>query len=252
MSDSAHNGHRLLVADDEKKFLQNCQELLALHGFSVTTCSESPQVLALLTDDPYDAVLLDIRMSGFEGTDLLPLIKRNFPDLPVILVSAYCQDTDNGYDHSLGAFDAVAKPLSHQRLRDTIARAIQQEEHIPLLLTSLSLRAGRDQVYHKLILAALQQTNGNQLKAAKLLAVSRYCLTRWMKKLGISLTRPAPAKKIRRAHTSLIQPIAGALSPNQPQAEPAAAHNGQQHKTEGLPWTSCTVTIRQHAPATSS
>jgi DNA-binding NtrC family response regulator len=70
-------------------------------------------------------------------------------------------------------------------LLDTIDRAIARQERIPLTLTSLSLREGREQVYRKLILAALQRTKWNQVKAAELLGVSRYCLIRWMKKLGI-------------------------------------------------------------------
>ena len=71
-------------------------------------------------------------------------------------------------------------------LLDTIQRALQQEERIPLILTSLSLEAGRDLVYQKLIVAALRRTNWNQVKAAQLLGVSRYWLIRWMKRLGIS------------------------------------------------------------------
>ena len=69
---------------------------------------------------------------------------------------------------------------------DTLARALDRQEQIPLVLTSLSLRAGRDQLYRKLILAALRKTDWNQVKSAELLGVSRYCLIRWLKKLGIS------------------------------------------------------------------
>ena len=54
------------------------------------------------------------------------------------------------------------------------------------MLRTLSLREGRDQVYRKLILCALQKVHWNQVRAAELLGVSRYCLIRWIKKLGIS------------------------------------------------------------------
>jgi len=179
------SGHRVLVVDDDEKILRICEELLAQRGFLVTTCPDSTQVIPLLKTTAYEVVLLDIRMPGFEGTDLLPLIKKVAPDLPVILVSAYCDETNRNYYHTLGAFDIVEKPFSHEILLDTVARALEWQEQIPLVLTSLSLREGRDHLYRKLILAALRKTDWNQVKAAERLGVSRYCLIRWLKKLGV-------------------------------------------------------------------
>lgn len=177
---------RVLIIDNEAKFLDGCKELLSSHGFAVTTCADSAQAVPLLTADRFDVVLLDIRMPGMEGTDVLPLIKRLRPDMPVILVSAYCDEANAGYYRELGAFEAVVKPFSAEVLLETIGRAIHQEERIPLVLTSLSLEDGRNQVYRKLILTALTQTHWNQVKAAERVGVSRHSLIRWMKKLGIS------------------------------------------------------------------
>jgi len=179
-------GHRVLVIDDDEKLLTVYEGLLSRRGFLVTTCPDSTQAMPLLKSSAYEVVLLDIRMPGLEGTDLLPLIKKACPELPVILVSAYCDEANAGYYHSLGAFALLTKPFSHEVLLDAVARALEQQEEIPLVLTNLSLREGRDQLYRKLILAALRRTDWNQVKAAELLGVSRYCLIRWLKKLGIS------------------------------------------------------------------
>ncbi len=179
-------GHRVLVIDDDEKLLGVYENLLTRRGFLVTTCPDSTQVLQLLKASAYEVVLLDIRMPGFEGTDLLPLIKKIQPDLPVILVSAYCEKNSAGYYHSLGAYDVIAKPFSHEEILDVLSRALNHQQHIPLVLTTLSLREGRDQLYRKLILSALRKSDWNQIRAAELLGVSRYCLIRWLKKLGIS------------------------------------------------------------------
>ena len=179
-------GHKVLVIDDDEKLLKITAELLQRNGHVVTTCSDSTQAVPLLKAGTYEAVLLDIRMPGFEGTDLLPLIKKIQPDIPVILVSAYCDKANQGYYNSLGAFDIIGKPFSHELLIDTLGRALDQQEHIPMVLTRLSLRDGRDLLYRKLILAALRKTDWNQVKASELLGISRYCLIRWLKKLGIS------------------------------------------------------------------
>ena len=179
-------GHRVLVIDDDEKLLGVYEGLLTPRGYAVSRCPDSTQVLPLLKSAAFEVVLLDIRMPGIEGTDLLPLIKKLSPDVPVIMVSAYCDETNTEYYRLLGAFSTIPKPFSHEILLDTVSRALDQQEHIPMVLTTLSLREGRDQLYRKLMLAALQKTGWNQVKAAELLGISRYCLIRWLKKLGIS------------------------------------------------------------------
>ena len=178
--------HKILIIDDDRTALDGYKQALEGQGFSVATCSDSTQAIPMLKANTYNVAVLDIRMPGIEGTDLLPLIKKIRPDLPVILASAYCDEKDAGYYHSLGASEILTKPFSPEALLDTLARAMDQQEKIPLVLTNLSLRECRDQVYRKLILTALRKTNWNQVKSAQLLGISRYCLIRWLKKLSIS------------------------------------------------------------------
>lgn len=177
---------KALVVDDDPKVLGVYEELLNRRGFTVAGCADGARALSRLREERFAVVLLDIRMPGLEGTDLLPLIKKLRPELPVIVVSAYCDDSNRSYYQGLGALEAISKPFSHERLVDAVERALARQEHIPLVLASLSLKDGREQVYRKLILAALQRTHWNQVKAAELLGVSRYCLMRWVKKLGIA------------------------------------------------------------------
>lgn len=177
---------KALVIDDDPGLLTVYQELLGRQGFAVTACDDGAKALSRVRGETYHVVLLDVRMPGLEGTDLLPIIKRLRPEVPVIIVSAYCDEASKSYYHAMGAFDALGKPFSHERLLDTVERAMARQEQIPMVLTSFSLEQGREQVYRKLILASLQRTNWNQVKAAELLGVSRYCLIRWMKKLGVA------------------------------------------------------------------
>ncbi len=178
---------RLLIIDDDQAILDVYEGLLSRHGYTVATCRDSTNVVGLLKSGTYDVILLDIRMPGIEGTDLLPLIKKIQPSVPVILVSAYCDESERDYYTSLGAVAAISKPFSHETLLDAISRVLNHEEGIPVVLRSLSLREGRDVVYRKLILSALRKTNWNQVHAAELLGVSRHCLIRWMKRLDLAV-----------------------------------------------------------------
>lgn len=186
MNGQASGERHVLAIDDDQKLLRLYDEFLTSRGFRVTTCSDSALVVPLLKQQSFNAVLLDIRMPGLEGTDLLPLIKRLHPKLPVILVSGYGEETSLNYYHTLGARDFVNKPFTPDLLIDTVRRALDEEEHIPFVITSFSLHEARNQVYRKVMLAALRKTNWNQVKAAELMGISRYCLMRWIKKLGIS------------------------------------------------------------------
>jgi len=177
---------RVLVIDDDAKICRVLEGVLTDHGCRVTVCPDSDQAMDRLKQDQYGCVLLDIRMKGLQGTELLPILKRNFPMLPVIIVSAYADRSEAGYYTSLGAFDLVTKPFNNDLLVDVVSRAVGIAETIPLVLTSLSLAEGRDQVYRKLIVTALRRANWNQVQAAALLGVSRYCLIRWLRKLQIT------------------------------------------------------------------
>ena len=175
----------ILVIDDDPNICQLVQRILAEYGYAVTACPDSARAITLLKETSYSCVLLDIRMKGLEGTDLLPIIKRNFSTTPVIVVSAYCDRQDISYYSSLGACDFLAKPFNDEQLLETVNRAVGVTESIPIVLSSLSFTEARDQVYRKLIITALRRTNWNQSKAAQLLGISRYSLIRWLRRLGI-------------------------------------------------------------------
>jgi len=176
---------RVLVVDDDINMCQLTEAALLRSGYEAAVCTDSAKVMDLLKDGPYGCVLLDIRMKGLEGTELLPIIKRSFPALPVILVSAYCDRSNASYYTSLGAFEVVTKPYPDDLLLDIISRAVGGRDTIPLVLASLSLDEAREQVFRKLIVMALQRSHWNQVKAAQLLGISRYSLRRWLSKLEI-------------------------------------------------------------------
>lgn len=177
---------RVLIIDDDVSMCRLTDMALSRHGYKATICTDSAQAMDLLKDGPYGCVILDIRMKGLEGTELLPIIKRNYPVLPVILVSAYCDRTDASYYVSLGAFEVLAKPYTDDLLLDIISRAVGASDTIPVVLTSLCLEEAREQMFRKLIITALRRTNWNQVKAAKLLRISRQSLIRWLRKLQIT------------------------------------------------------------------
>ncbi len=179
---------RILLVDDDGEALTVCESSLTARGFAVTACADSAQVMALVRTRPFDVAVLDLRMPMLEGTDLLPLIKKDHPELPVIIASAYCDEASGRYCREMGAREIINKPFSQDALVAAIHRALSDEEAIPIMLPSLSLTEARDQVTRRLILAALRKADWNQSRAAILLGISRYALLRWIKRLGLADT----------------------------------------------------------------
>jgi two-component system response regulator CpxR len=109
---------RVLFVDDEKDLVSTVVERLELRGIHATGAVSGQEALTLVEQRPFDVVLLDVRMPGLGGFDVIRRIKQSHPDLAVILLSGHGarEDADTGL--RLGAFDYLQKPVD---LEDVIA-----------------------------------------------------------------------------------------------------------------------------------
>ena len=178
-------GKLVLIIDDDPGIADTIRQILTPAGYDTEYCQDSLKALPLVAQNTYDCVLLDIRMPKLEGTELLQLIKKGHPQLPVVIVSAFVDGADEKYYASLGAFDIIPKPFSSEMIVNTVSRAAGVFDTTRVTLTTLYLSQARDQIYRTLIVKALTKSGWNKMRAAELLGVSRYALMRWLKKLEI-------------------------------------------------------------------
>lgn len=122
----------LLIVDDEESNRDMLSRRLQRHGFAVMLAEDGPQALDLIHDHPFDLVLLDIRMPGMSGMDVLEAIRRQYSptQLPVIMVTAEIQSASIVEALELGANDYITKPVdlpvALARIRTHLAqRALQ-------------------------------------------------------------------------------------------------------------------------------
>ncbi|MCX5820128.1 MAG: response regulator, partial [Deltaproteobacteria bacterium] len=85
----AERKSRVLVADDEEEIRKILSNILEKEGFEVITASDGEQAMQKICSDIPDAVLLDVRMPGLNGMEVLKKIKAIEENLPVVLVTAY-------------------------------------------------------------------------------------------------------------------------------------------------------------------
>jgi DNA-binding NtrC family response regulator len=102
---------RLLLVDDEARFVETLSKRLTARGFEVEGALGGPQALELLDARPFDVVLLDVWMPGMDGLEVLKAIRRLHPSVKVILVSGNASINAAIEGMRLGAVDYLLKPV---------------------------------------------------------------------------------------------------------------------------------------------
>ena len=127
---------RILVIDDEAGIRESLEVLLTFEGYTVEMAIDGEEGLRTLEHRSYDLVLLDLALPGQSGMELLPQIKERYPELPVIMITAY-GTVDNVVEAvRAGAENFVQKPWDNEKLladiRSAIARHKAEAENIQL------------------------------------------------------------------------------------------------------------------------
>ena len=116
----------ILFVDDEHEFLELMDNRLHKRGFTVTTAGTGEKALELVKDQDFDAMVLDVKMPGIDGIEVLRRVKQTKPDLPVILLTGHASIEAAMTGVETGAVDYLLKPVPINdliiRLRDLAAR----------------------------------------------------------------------------------------------------------------------------------
>ena len=114
----------LLIVDDEPSILQSLGGLLSDEGFEVTTAANGYEALKTIEVESPDLVLLDIWMPGIDGIETLKEIKKENPNIQVIIITGHGTIETAVKATKLGAFDLIEKPLSIDKVIVAINNAL--------------------------------------------------------------------------------------------------------------------------------
>ncbi|TPG76672.1 sigma-54-dependent transcriptional regulator [Pseudomonas arsenicoxydans] len=117
--------HNVLVVDDEPKLCDLLASALSQSGIQVFTAGNGLHALKVLEAEDIDLVISDWRMPGMDGPQLLAEIKTRYPQLPVIVMTAYSTVKNAVQSMRNGAFDYIAKPFDIDELDITVNKALQ-------------------------------------------------------------------------------------------------------------------------------
>lgn len=105
----------ILVVDDEQKILKLARDYLETSGFQVKTATDGKTALAIARRDKPDLIVLDLMLPGMDGWDVCRAIRRE-SDVPIIMLTARVEETDQLVGLELGADDYITKPFSPRLL----------------------------------------------------------------------------------------------------------------------------------------
>jgi two-component system, OmpR family, response regulator len=116
-------GKRVLLVDDEVDFTTSLRKVLSRRGFEVETASDGLTALTLVAKEPFDAIVLDVKMPGMDGLHVLSEIRRMAIGARVILLTGHLSLTDEEKGIKEGAFAYLFKPFPILKLVSVIQAA---------------------------------------------------------------------------------------------------------------------------------
>lgn len=134
----------ILVVDDEVNYLTVMEALLGEAGYEVITAPSALEGLKIAGASDLDLVLTDMKMPKMSGIELLDDMHRLYPDLPVIIMTAYGTVEKAVTAMKKGAFDYILKPFKNDEILVTIAKAL---EHRHLILKNILLHQELEKKY---------------------------------------------------------------------------------------------------------
>ncbi|MDR0239506.1 MAG: response regulator [Deltaproteobacteria bacterium] len=112
-------GFRILLVDDEKHFADTLAARLEMRGFEVRAVYSGAEALAAVAL-PTELVVLDLRMPGMDGLEVLRALKKSHPLIRVIMLTGHIDDQEERAAYEAGAQRVLRKPLRMDELLDCI------------------------------------------------------------------------------------------------------------------------------------
>jgi two-component system nitrogen regulation response regulator NtrX len=127
----------ILIADDEKGIRDSLQRLLEFESYDVRLAEDGHEALTAVEKGRIDLVLLDIKMPGIDGLEVLSRIHEQRPELPVVIISGHGTIQTAVEATRLGAFDFIEKPIDADRILLVIRNGLAQHR---LMRENISLK----------------------------------------------------------------------------------------------------------------
>ncbi|ACN16882.1 two-component response regulator (CheY-like receiver domain and a winged-helix DNA-binding domain) [Desulforapulum autotrophicum HRM2] len=119
---------RLMIVDDEERFLKTTKGLMEKRKCIVSTALSGIEALEILAKQEMDVVILDVKMPGMDGVEVLRRIKQTHPLVEVIMLTGHSTTESAVEGMKLGAFDYLLKPCDINILFSKVMEAVDKKQ----------------------------------------------------------------------------------------------------------------------------
>ncbi len=121
---------RILIVDDEEIVRESLSGWLEKDGYVTVTAPDGQTALDKVRQDPYSIVLVDLKMPGMDGLQVLEAIRKIQPDVSIVMITAYATVETAVKAIKLGAYDYIVKPFDPEELTLMIQKIVRQQETV--------------------------------------------------------------------------------------------------------------------------
>jgi len=114
---------KVLLVDDEQKFVDALSERLQMRDMVNETVYDGEEALSFVDDKEPDVMVLDLKMPGIDGMEVLRRVKKKFPAIQVIILTGHGTDRDEEESRRIGVYDYLNKPVDIEVLVSRIKAA---------------------------------------------------------------------------------------------------------------------------------
>ncbi|MCJ2164505.1 MULTISPECIES: response regulator [unclassified Pseudodesulfovibrio] len=115
---------RVLLVDDEVGFVEVLAKRMGRRGYLVTSSISGTEAVQVLRKNDFDVVVLDLKLEDMDGIEVLQIMKKMVPDLPVIMLTGHGSEQAAREGVKFGAFDYLLKPCDLEALLAKIHQAV--------------------------------------------------------------------------------------------------------------------------------
>ena len=137
----AENNKKVLMVDDDMRMRELLQRYLTEQGFNIKTVSDSKEMDAILANEPFDLLVLDLMLPGEDGLAICRRLRANKFTTPIIMLTARGDEVDRIIGLEMGADDYLPKPFNPRELLARINAVLRRHEHNPEAENSGKLEA---------------------------------------------------------------------------------------------------------------
>ena len=118
---------KVLLVDDEQEFIETLSERLKMRDLDTKLALDGEQALEAVQDDEPDVMLLDLKMPGMDGMEVLRKVKKAYPGVQVVMLTGHGTDKDEEQAKHLGAYAYLQKPVDLEHLVVTLRDAFKNK-----------------------------------------------------------------------------------------------------------------------------